>query len=146
MKIIIEEKLSEEEEDTIIIRCTTMQEPLLRLIQSIKASNEELIGIKDAVIHRIPIEDVYYFEAVDHKVFIYTKSDVYEARLKLYEVEERYSSADCLRVSKSVILNLRKVRSFFPVLGGRMEAALDNGEKVILSRQYVPLVKNRLGL
>ena len=44
------------------------------------------------------------------------------------------------------ILNLNKVKSLSPAFGGRFEAVLDNGEKTIISRQYVPVLKERLGL
>jgi len=39
-----------------------------------------------------------------------------------------------------------KVKSLSPAFGGRFEAVLDNGEKTIISRQYVPVLKERLGL
>ncbi|MFD2881540.1 hypothetical protein ACFTAO_45705 [Paenibacillus rhizoplanae] len=33
-----------------------------------------------------------------------------------------------------------------PSLSGRFTALLDNGERVVISRQYVPVLKQRLGL
>ncbi len=45
-----------------------------------------------------------------------------------------------------MILSLDKVERFVPVLGGRIEAVLKNKERVVISRQYVPEVKRRLGL
>lgn len=66
--------------------------------------------------------------------------------MKLYELERRFSGTDFFRVSKSVILNLAKVRNFSPDFNGRFEALMKNGERVGISRQYVPLLKNKLGL
>ena len=40
------------------------------------------------------------------------------------------------RCSKSMILNAGKIDYVLPSLSGRFEAVLDNGEKVIISRQY----------
>ena len=51
-----------------------------------------------------------------------------------------------MRASKSMILNLDKIRHLSPAFGGRFEALLENEEKVIISRQYVPVLKERLGL
>ena len=96
--------------------------------------------------HIIHPRDVYYFEAVDHKVFIYCQEKVYESRLKLYELETEYESGDFFRTSKSSILNVAKIESLRPVLYGRYEALLHNGEKVYISRQYVPVLKRKLGL
>ena len=50
------------------------------------------------------------------------------------------------KITKSMILNLDKIRHLSPAFGGRFEALLENEEKVIISRQYVPVLKERLGL
>ena len=71
---------------------------------------------------------------------------MYETKLKLYELEERFVGTDFLRVSKSVIMNLSKVKSLSPAFNGRFEATMKNDEKVIVSRQYVPVLKEKLGL
>lgn len=51
-----------------------------------------------------------------------------------------------MRASKSMVLNLNKIKHLSPAFGGRFEALLENDEKVIISRQYVPVLKERLGL
>lgn len=45
-----------------------------------------------------------------------------------------------------MILNISKIRSVSPSINGRFEAKLTNGETVIISRQYVPNLKKRLGM
>ena len=62
------------------------------------------------------------------------------------ELEESLANSDMLRISKSVMLNLSKIKSLSPALNGRFEAILDNGERVIISRQYVAGLKKRLGI
>jgi len=69
-----------------------------------------------------------------------------EVREKLYTLEGMLPVESFMRASKSAILNLNKVKSLSPAFGGRFEAVLDNGEKTIISRQYVPVLKERLGL
>lgn len=91
-------------------------------------------------------EDVYYFEAVDQKVFAYCSSEVYQVKSRLYELLEELPGREFLRVSKSSILNLNKIRRLAPAFGGRYEALLENGEKVIISRQYVGMLKEKLGV
>lgn len=58
----------------------------------------------------------------------------------------QYAGTDFFRVSKSVILNLSKVKSFSPSFNGRFEAVMKNGERIMISRQYVPLLKTKLGI
>ena len=62
------------------------------------------------------------------------------------ELEQRFAGTDFIRISKSMILNLAKVERFAPSFSGRFEAILQNGEKVMISRQYVPALKKQLGL
>ena len=96
--------------------------------------------------HIVDSNDVFYFEAVDNKVFIYCKEKIFESKLKLYEIEQIYENGDFFRASKSTILNITKINSVSPLFYGRFEALLQNGEKVVISRQYVPVLKRKLGL
>ena len=49
-----------------------------------------------------------------------------------------------LRVSKSMLLNLMKIRSIQPALNGRLVAVLQSGEEAIISRSYVKALKSAL--
>lgn len=145
MKIIIEE-CGPGEEDQIIIRCKELDENILKVVSDLKTGQKKLTGSKDGTITVLEPGNVYYFEGVDNKVFIYCKQNVYETKLKLYEIEEQYSNTNFFRASKSVILNITKIKSVSPAYSGRFEALLFNGEKVVISRQYVPELKKKLGL
>lgn len=90
---------------------------------------------------RFRLEDVYYFEALDEKVFAYTKEQVYEIKMRLYEVEKAFENRHFVRCSKSVVLNLMLLDSISPALNGRFFAHMKNGEKLIISRQYAPQLK-----
>jgi len=144
LKIVMEEP-PEGEEEQIIIRCRRMTPELLRALALLKAQ-DTLIAYDGNEIHRLRPDGIYYIDTVDNKTFIYLKDKVYESKQKLYELENSLANSDFLRVSKSVILNLRKIKSLSPALSGRFEALLDNGEKVIISRQYMGDLKKRLGI
>ena len=144
MQIIIEEP-KESEEEQIIFRCREMTPELLQIIARLKAQ-EGLVANLGTQIHRIRPSDIYYIEVVENKTFFYCKEAVYESKQKLYELEESLANSDMLRISKSVMLNLSKIKSLSPALNGRFEAILDKGERVIISRQYVAGLKKRLGI
>lgn len=133
-------------ESEIIIRCNEVDESLLQLIYSIKSASKKLVGTTDLQMHIINPKDVFYFESVDNKVFIYCQKNVFESRLKLYEIEKIYENWDFFRASKSIILNITKIDSVKSIFYGRFEALLQNGEKVFISRQYVPVLRKKLGL
>lgn len=144
MKIVIEEPQGSEEEQ-VIIKCHQMTPELLHIITLLKMQ-DGLIGYEGNEIHRIHLAAIYYIEVVENRTFLYCKNEFYESKQKLYEIEECLANSDLIRVSKSVILNLSKIKSLYPALSGRFEAVLNNGEKIIISRQYVSDLKKRLGI
>ena len=145
MKITIETPRPGEE-DEIILRFATVDENILKLIQSLKTEKDALTGYMDDKIQKLALKDIFYFESVDNKVYAYTAKQVYEVHKKLYEIEEEYSNTDFLRISKAVVVNVSKITYIRPMLNGRFEAKLRNDEKVIISRQYVPALKEKLDL
>lgn len=145
MKIIIEQ-IGQEEEEQILIRCRSVDDSVVTLAKELEKRRDKLTVREGERIFQVDPSEVYYFEAVDNKVFLYTKEKVYETKLKLYELEEQFGYTDFIRVSKSVILNLSKVESFYPEFNGRFEALMKNKERVLISRQYVPELKKRLGI
>ncbi|MNW45645.1 putative HTH-type transcriptional regulator [compost metagenome] len=145
MKVSIEE-ISRDQNEEIIIRCHEVNDDILKLLNKLKSEPAMLLGYDEDNIHRLRIADVYYFEAVDNKVFIYCKEKVFESKLKLYELEELCEGKKFFRATKSSIINLTKMSSVKPSISGRFEAKLDNGERLVVSRQYVPVMKKMLGL
>lgn len=145
MKISIQD-IAPGEEEEIIIKCRDLDEALLKVIHELKTRRGKFTVTDNDKIRQIDAGDIYYFEAVDNKVFLYLERDVFEVRYKLYEIESEYENTDFFRASKSVIINLAKVRQFAPDFGGRFEAQMMNGEKLMISRQYVPGLKKRLGI
>ena len=144
MKIIIEE-LQNDEEEQISIKCRNMTPEILKILDSFKAQNV-LIAYSGNEIHRVDSSSIYYIETVDDRSFLYCDNNVYESKSKLYELEEKLSGNDFLRISKSVIVNLGKIKKLVPALSGRFEAVLMNDLKVIISRQYVNELKRKLGI
>ena len=145
MKItIIEPK--DGEDDEIIICCRHLDKRLMKLIYAIKTGENKITALHNGNYFQVTLEEIYYFEAVDNKVFLYLEKEVYETRRRLYELEELFQGTDFFRASKSCIVNLAKVKSLSTAFHGRFEALMKNGERVIISRQYVPVLKEKLGL
>ena len=145
MKITIIDPSPGEEEE-IIFKCHTLSDDMNHLIRKLKHGDLRIVGYDSDGISLLPAADIYYFETIDNKVFAYGKEKVYEVKEKLYQLEELLLSFPFMRASKSMIINLDKIRHLSPAFGGRFEAQLENEEKVIISRQYVPVLKERLGL
>ena len=145
MKVTILEK-QPGEEDEIIVKCDQLDEKLTRLINQFKTGKGKMNFYKDSKIVLVEPSEVLYFESVDDKVFAYTKDSVYETKSKLYQLEEELPANSFFRASKAVIVNLDKIDSLAPVFGGRFEAILENGYKVVVSRNYLNSLKELLDL
>ncbi|BDF58633.1 LytR family transcriptional regulator [Christensenellaceae bacterium] len=133
-------------QDEIVIRCAEMNDELLKIVSLANSAQKKVIGSIDRQTFVLNPSEVYYFESVDDKVFIYTEDKVLNCALRLYEIEERFKNTSFLRANKSTIINLAKVRKLNPILNGKIEVELENGEKQIISRQYAPALKEKLGL
>ncbi len=145
MKITILDPLPGEE-DEIIIRCGEISDGLRRLLHELKHGVTRLNAYQNGQIFFLEPSGVFYFESVDERVYAYCETEVYEVKSRLYELEALLPVRDFMRASKSLILNLSRVQSLSPAFGGRFEALMQNGERVIISRQYVPVLKEKLGL
>lgn len=145
MKVTIVD-IGPDEEEEIILKCKSLDDDMVELINRLKQGGGKLTAYKDGGMFFLEPEDVFYFESVEQKVFAYCRDEVYQMKGKLYQLLNELPGWKFVRVSKSVILNLSKVKSLTPAFSGRYEALLKNGEKVIISRQYVGSLKERLGV
>lgn len=145
MKLSIE-VIAPEREEELIVRCYEPEAEWVSYVKCVQDDRNELTGILDGKIHRLRLPEVYYFEVVDNKAFIYYEDTVYESRLKLYEFEGKSKGTVFFRASKSMVLNADKIDYIVPSISGRFEAVLSNGERVIVSRQYVSALKKKIGL
>jgi len=137
-------KIAKEQPEQMEIRCHEITEEIKEIVIFVKTRRGSLTGIQEDRQFEVPVSEVCYIEAVDNKVFLYTVKQVYETRQKLYELEELLREKYFLRVSKSLLLNLMKVRAIKPALNGRFTAVLQSGEEIIISRKYVPELKAAL--
>jgi len=145
VKISIE-NINPNEEEEIIIRCYEVNDEILELMKKLKTKNNVLIGYDEDIIYKLNPSNVYYFESIDNKVFIYCRDKLYESKQKLYELEQICDNRKFFRASKSIIVNIAKISHIKPSLSGRFEATMENEEKVLVSRQYVPVLKSKLGI
>lgn len=143
MKITVNEGKTDFE---VVINCPHMSDEIQRFISMLHCFDKKLLGTKDKQKYVIDFADIFYFEMVDKHNFIYTENDIFETTLKLHEIEEVFSNAGFFRNSKSQIVNIAKIQSLCPDFGGRLDLTLKNSEKLIVSRQYSKLFKERLGL
>ncbi len=108
-------------------------------------STEMLAVKKGSDIALLEFSDIYMFRVENRQVNVYTESSEYLIKKPLYQVEESLGG-DFVRISKTTIVNLKKIERVAPSLKGMMFIQLKNGLKDNISRKYLPDFKAALDL
>ena len=115
---------------------------------SILESDEssDMIAVKKGSdIALLELGEIYMFRVEDKQVNVYTQNNSYVVKKALYQVEESLNG-DFVRISKTTIVNLKKIKRVAPSLRGMMFIELKNGLKDNISRKYLPDFKQALNL
>lgn len=133
----IKRKVADKKDEAIILQYTDWTKNLEDISNYILGKGKQITGYgENKEMYQIRIADILYFEAVGELVFAYTKDQVYEIKMRLYQVEENTKGDRMVRGSKSILVNLRHIQSVRPALNGRLYATMANGEEILISRQY----------
>lgn len=130
----------------ISITCSRLSPEIERIVALLRMMDQHITGKKDNQVHLIAVEDALYIESVDRKCFLYTENACYEVEFKLYELEEQFGACGFFRVSKSTLINLRRVKSIKTEFNRRLLVTMANGEQIIASRKYAEQLKQVLGV
>ena len=145
MKTTIE-MIDSSTEEQAILKIRRLSPSIEKVIGILKEEEHFLIAEADNAMYKVPFTTILYIEVVDKKSFIYTAQHIYQSSDKLYQLQEKLTPFDFIRVSKSLLLNIDAIKAISPLLSGRFEALLINDEKVAISRKYVPELKRGLGM
>ncbi len=134
-------------EPEIVIFTAEMSADIERVFKLLSDEKPKIIaGIKDDKVEVIEPADIIRIYANFKKVFAVTDKGEYMLKLRLYEAEERLNTDEFVRISKSEIVNLKKVKSFDLNFSGTICVRLLNNEVTYVSRRYVAEIKRVLGM
>ena len=136
--------IQNKETEYIEIGCHRHNKRVDEIIRSVKLHQGSVDAYSGESLYQIPLSDIYYIEAVDDRTYLYLENEYYESRRRLYEFEEILPERSFVRISKSVIVNMMKIVAIKPAMNGRFLCRLKNDENVIISRKYVPEVREKL--
>jgi DNA-binding LytR/AlgR family response regulator len=143
LKLTINQSLDYTENE-IIINCSVIDNRLQRLIDYIRQYSFSLKGSAEGQNYNIPLESILYIDSVDGKTFLYCREKVYESKETLTSLERFLYNTPFVRISKNCIMNINALKSVRILMNHRMEANLINGEKLIITRNYMENVKRKL--
>lgn len=140
MKLILTEQLNLPETE-VEIRYKEFNTEIKNLIKHVEQNEQYLYGTDNGRQYRVLVDDIFYAESVDRKTFIYTKSKVFRCELKLYQLLDKLKDADFVQASKYCIININMLDNIQTLFNSRMEGTLLNGEKITISRTYIPGIR-----
>jgi len=106
MKLSIEQS-SENREVEIIVKCPYLDDELERLIAQIRLYSFTISGKKEGVSYILKPEDIFYFDSVDNKTFVYCAypdGDRRENEKYRFHAGEQIQHSKCCKAHKSQIV------------------------------------------
>ncbi len=143
VKIQVDPAISEEYAEFHVREIT---DEVSRFAEIIEKSNSVLTGTDEyerTII--IDPDDIVAVHAEKKWCRILTETADYSCRKRLYELEQ-YLGPEFMRISKSILVCIRKIESVEAVFNGMLLLHMKNGSKEYVSRTYLPNLKSYLGI
>lgn len=119
---------------------------MISIKKPVTQNADVVFGKKNNLIHKVKLENVLYFEAMDKKVYAITKNEKYEVNQKLFEIEEFCADKRFMRISKSVVLNLDRIDSVKLEEDRSCKVFLSPQLSVRVSRAYIKEFRLQIGI
>ena len=94
----------------------------------------------------LPTRDILRFYTENQKVMVQDAKGIYSTQEKLYELEGRLDEGQFFRISKSEIVNLKKIKRLDLSITGTIKVVLSDGTETYTSRRNVTKLKQILGI
>ena len=137
----IEKRQVEGQPLTVIIEYPKWNESVDNLIKKIGRMDISFVGKTEDREVSISISDIYYIENVERKLFLYTKDEVFRLDGTMPEIESRIYDTGLVRISRTCIMNTDYLKEIKQIRNSHLEAVMENDEKLIVSRKYLPDIK-----
>ncbi|MNE61191.1 putative HTH-type transcriptional regulator [compost metagenome] len=128
----------------VLIKYATMNKDVERMVSLLQSVDTRIKCRLDDSDTMINTSDIYYFESVDKRTFVYCKRSVYRTESRLYQLVDDLAHLGFVQINKSCVLNINMLDSIKPLLNSRMEATLKNGERLYITRKYLGSIKQAL--
>lgn len=137
----VEKRQVKDQPLTVIVEYPEYDPTVDRLITKIRNLSINFTGKADGKNVNIDIDDIYYIENVDRKIFLYSRKDVYRYDGSMSDIDSAITDTDLVRISRTCFMNVSHLREIMQMKNSHLEAVLDNEEKLIVSRKYLKDIK-----
>lgn len=121
------------------IQNNTLNDRLMDLLESLKPRPQyiERLVIKAAGrIFFLPVEEIDWIEAADNYVSLHTGRESHLLRETISRLESKLDPKMFLRIRRSTIVNLKRIKELHPLFNGEYAVILASGKELTSSRRY----------
>ena len=133
----------DKEHDEEVIIYSHEKTELVDKIERLVKGEESIFAKRDRVSYNIELSDIVCFTAENNKVYAHTGKEAFEVEEKIYELEESLTD-NFIKINKSCIANIDKIKSFDATISGTLAVNFKNGYRDYVSRRRMKHVKERL--
>lgn len=121
-------------------------QPLLDEVALSPAQSQRIVIKDGSKIKIIPVQDIFYMEAADDFVKVYTKDGYFLKNKTMGHFEQALDASQFVRCHRSFIVNLQQITRIDPYEKDNHVAILRSGTKVPVSKTGYPKLKAVLGI
>ena len=133
---LIKTKEKDLEENYLELHYDTIDDETSAVLERLRDTLRYIEGTYEDKKVTIALTDIFYIETVDRKTFAYTKDMCVEIKEALRDILEEYSKIGFVRISKSAIVNIYKIKKLQGDINMRVIIFLKNDEKLVMNRSY----------
>ena len=133
---LIKTKEKDLKENYLELHYDTVDEETTAVLERLRDTLRYIEGTYEDKKVTIALTDIFYIETVDRKTFAYTKDMCVEIKEALRDILEEYSKIGFVRISKSAIVNIYKIKKLQGDINMRVIIFLKNDEKLVMNRSY----------
>jgi len=121
------------------------QEKMVTLVRQFNADRERVVIRTEGRIVFLKAAEIEWIQAAANYVHLHCREQNYSVREKISSLEEFLPSNKFIRIHRSIIVNLDKVREIQPCGAGEFIVLLNSGRELPLGRTYRPAVEATVG-
>lgn len=125
-----------EGEEYVRIRYKDLSPSIKKIIGILEGTEDKLWGKTDTGTVSIRRRELLYLESVDDKLFAYTGDKVLKIDGSLNSFMTEFDDGTFFRCSKSMVINVGRVKALKSLSSNRIDATMEGGEHIIISRRY----------
>ncbi|MEE3332904.1 MAG: LytTR family DNA-binding domain-containing protein [Ruminococcus sp.] len=105
-----------------------------------------LMGKKDGGLTPVGVGEIVFIETFGNDVILHTMVEEYKISERLIRLESLLNPTEFLRISNSVIVSVKRIKSIRPTFSSKYILTLQDGTTVDVTRSYFNRFKEFFGL